>query len=178
MSTRTRSIATATAALAGTVLVTGCTVAGTGSADPSAVAAYQSTIAASRAAAAESARVSACAAWETNVDTRLVATRATTAFTKDPNWQWDGIAGLVNAELAAIETESGKLPGIVATPNLQESLKTLFSQYKTKLDAYGVALRADAQARGSGDQTWPKRNPASSAMVDTLERIEAVCPSR
>lgn len=166
----------AVAVLAGASVLAGCTVPGSGSASPSDIAAYETTIASSRAAAAASALTSACTAWSQNIDTRLVASRATTAFTKTPGWQWDGIAGLVNAELAAVATESSKLPGIIGTANLQATVKTLFSDYRTKLDAYGTALRADAQARGSEAQTWAKRNPAAESLVAATKAIEAACP--
>ncbi|TWS19113.1 hypothetical protein FK529_11390 [Tsukamurella asaccharolytica] len=82
----------------------------------------------------------------------------------------------MNAELAAVATESGKLPGIIGTANLQPTVKTLFSDYRTKLDAYGTALRADAQARGSEAQTWAKRNPAMEALVTAIQAIEKACP--
>ncbi|TWS23378.1 hypothetical protein FK268_13890 [Tsukamurella sputi] len=172
----TRIAGPAVAAFAGASVLAGCTVAGDGSASPSDVAAYQTTIASSRAAAAASALSSACTTWSQNLSTRLVASRATAAFTKTPGWQWDGIAGLVNAELAAVATESGKLPGIIGTANLQPTAKTLFTDYRTKLDAYGEALRADAQARGSEAQTWAKRNPASETLIAAEKAIQATCP--
>ena len=154
----------------------GCgSVAGTGSADPQDVAAYQSTIASSRAAAAAAAGKSACASWEAGDDTRSGASRATVNFTKDPKWTWDGITGLLNAEFAAITTEAGRLPGIIATENLAPTIKTAITDYKTKLDAYADGLRADQAARGSGDNTWVKSNPAFSALGDSASAVRRVC---
>lgn len=174
----TRSAAAGVAGvLAGAALFAGCSVPGTGSADPSDVAAYETTIAASRAAAAATARTTACTAWTTNINVRLVASRATAAYTKTPGWKWDGITPLVNAELAAIATESGKLPGIIATPNLAPTLTTLFTDYKAKLDAYATGLRADSQARGTEEQTWPKRNAAVTPLIDAETATSKACPS-
>ncbi len=154
----------------------GCgSVPGTGSADPQDVAAYQSTIASSRAAAAAAAGKSACASWQSGYDTRIVASRATVAFTKDPKWTWDGITGLLNAEFAAIATETGKLPAIIATENLAPTIKTSITDYKTKLDAYAEGLRADQAARGSGDATWVKSNPAFSALGDSASAVRRAC---
>lgn len=154
----------------------GCgSVAGTGSADPQDVAAYQSTIASSRAAAAAAAGKSACSSWQSGYDTRIVASRATVAFTKDPKWTWDGITGLINAEFAAIATETGRLPGIIATENLAPTIKTAITDYKAKLDAYNDGLRADQAARGSGENTWVKSNPAFSALGDAASAVRRVC---
>ncbi|MBS4101137.1 hypothetical protein [Tsukamurella paurometabola] len=154
----------------------GCgSVSGTGSADPQDVAAYQSTIASSRAAAAAAAGKSACASWQSGYDVRVVASRATVNFTKDPKWTWEGITGLLNAEFAAITTETNKLPGIIATENLAPTIKTSISDYKTKLDAYSEALRADQSARGSGDATWSRSNPAFTALNDAATAVKRIC---
>ena len=160
------------------VALAGCaSVPGTGSADPQDVAAYQSTIAASRAAAAAAAGKSACASWQAGYDIRIVASRATVAFTKDPKWTWDGITTLLNAELAAIDTESGKLPGVIATAQPAASILTAITDYKSKLDAYGAALRVDQAARASGDATWAKSNPAFDALGTAATAVKRVCPS-
>ena len=127
------------------------------------------------AAAAAAAGKSACASWQSGYDTRIVASRATVNFTKDPKWTWDGITGLLNAEFAAITTEAGRLPGIIATENLAPTIKTAITDYKTKLDAYADGLRADQAARGSGDNTWVKSNPAFSALGDSASAVRRVC---
>lgn len=169
---------TAAAVATGVSLVSlaGCAaVPGTGSANPRDIAAYQSTIAASRAAAAAAAGKSACASWTSGNDVRVVASRATVAFTKDPKWTWDGISGLLNAELAAIGTESGKLPSIISTAQPAASIQTAITDYKTKLDAYGDALRVDQSSRASGDSTWAKSNPAYDALNTSTSAVKRVC---
>ncbi|WP_248489436.1 hypothetical protein [Tsukamurella sp. PLM1] len=157
-------------------VLAGCaTVPGTGSADPQDVAAYQSTIAQSRAAAAAAAGRSACSSWQSGYDVRVVASRATVAYTKDPKWTWDGIQNTLNAELAAIATETGKLPAIIATENLAPTVKTTMTDYKAKLDAYAEALRADQSARGSGDATWTKGNPAYTTLNTAATAVRNAC---
>ncbi len=164
------------AAGAALTALAGCgTVAGTGSADPQDVAAYQSTIAASRAAAAAAAGKSACSSWRAGYDVRLVASRATVAYTKDPKWTWDGITGLLNAELAALDTEAGKLPAIITTSEPAAAIHTALTDYKTKLDAYNAALRQDQAARGSGTSTWVKSNPASDALDKSASAVKTAC---
>lgn len=169
---------------AGTALVIGAavaalagcgTVAGTGSADPKDVAAYQTAVSASRAAAAASAGKSACSSWQSGYDTRVVASRATVAFTKDPKWTWDGITGLLNAELAALDTEAGKLPAIIATAQPAAKIHTAITDYKAKLDTYNAALRQDRATRGSGGDTWTKSNPASDALDAAAKAIRNIC---
>lgn len=156
--------------------LSGCAaVPGAGSADPQDVAAYQSTIAASRAAAAAAAGKSACSSWRAGYDVRIVASRATVAYTKDPKWTWDGISGLLNAELAALGTESGKLTSVLTTAQPAASVHTAILDYKTKLDAYTEALRADQAARGSGDATWPKSNPAFSSLGTAYTAVNRAC---
>ncbi|RDB48915.1 hypothetical protein, partial [Tsukamurella tyrosinosolvens] len=118
---------------------------------------------------------SACASWQSGYDTRIVASRATAAFTKDPKWNWDGITGTLNAEFAAIATETGRLPGIIATENLAPTIKTAITDYKTKLDAYADSLRADQAARGSGDNTWVKSNPAYTSLTQSASNVRSAC---
>ncbi|CAM3844192.1 hypothetical protein TSST111916_10100 [Tsukamurella strandjordii] len=167
----------ALAVIGAVAALAGCaTVPGTGSANPSDVAAYQTTLASSRAAAADSAGKSACRAWRAGYDTRRPASEATITFTKgDPYWTWEGIAGLMSANFAAIATETGKLPAIITTADPNPSIRALLVDYKSKLDAYADALRADQAARGAEDQTWPKTNPANSALTAAANALIASC---
>jgi hypothetical protein len=178
MTGNSRRIAGALATASALAALAGCaSVPGTGGANPTDVAAYQSTIASSRAAAAAEAGKSACASWKAGYDARIVATRATVAFTKNPGWNWDTITGTLNAEQASIATESGKLPAVLTTAQPNPSVHTLLTDYKTKLDAYGQALRTDQAARGIEDQTWTKSNPARSELIASTNTLSSACPN-
>ncbi|MGZ9827522.1 hypothetical protein ACXYTP_11475 [Tsukamurella ocularis] len=172
-----RGRAGATLAVGASLLaLAGCgSVAGTGTADSQDVAAYQSTIASSRAAAAAAAGKSACASWQSGYDTRVVATRATAAFTKDPKWNWDSISGVLNAEFAALETETGKLPSIISTAQPSATVHTAIVEYKSKLDAYTAAMRSDQAARATGEATWEKTNPAAKVLDTAVSGVRRAC---
>ncbi|TWS23379.1 hypothetical protein FK268_13895 [Tsukamurella sputi] len=176
---RTRPVRRGAAAIAGAaalISLAACTpVAGSGSAQPTDVAAYQSTVASSRAAAAAAAKTSACTAWRAAFDKRNPLTDATIAATKDGKWTWDSIGPAINAELAAIATESGTLPGIVATPDLAPTIRTLMTDYKTKLDAYGEGLRADQAARSTSTDSWSRSNPALDALQTVTNNVQGIC---
>ncbi|ADG80009.1 Lipoprotein OS=Tsukamurella paurometabola (strain ATCC 8368 / DSM / CCUG 35730 / CIP 100753/ JCM 10117 / KCTC 9821 / NBRC 16120 / NCIMB 702349 / NCTC 13040)OX=521096 GN=Tpau_3425 PE=4 SV=1 [Tsukamurella paurometabola] len=175
MAGKTRRIAAALLA-AGTVTLTGCaTVPGTGSADPTAVQAYESTLASSRAEAAASAAKSACASWRTGYDTRFAATKAMADYTRTPGANWDGITPTLDANIAAIATESGKLPGIITTADPNPNIRGLLVDYKTKLDAYGDGLKADRITRGTEDKTWAKAGPAEAALASSARALRSAC---
>lgn len=158
------------------VSLAACTpVVGSGTAQPSDVAAYQSTVASSRAAAAASAKTTACAAWRAAFDKRDAVTDSTVAATKGGNWTWDSIAPAISSELAAIATESGTLPGVIATADLAATIRTLMSDYKTKLDAYGEALRADQAARSGAPGSWSRSNPALDALQTVADNVKGTC---
>jgi hypothetical protein len=172
----TRRGAASIAGAAALVSLAACTpVVGSGSAQPSDVAAYQSTVAASRAAAAASAKTSACSAWRAAYDKRNAVTDSTIAATKGGNWTWDSIGPSINAEVAAIATESGTLPGVIATPDLAATIRTLITDYKTKLDAYGEALRADQAARSQSTDSWSRSNPALDALQTVADNVKGTC---
>lgn len=157
------------------VAATGCApVAGSGSAAGSDVSAYQSTIASSRAAAAAAAKTSTCTAWRAGYDARNTQTDATVEATQGGDWNWDSIGPALQTELAGIATESGKLPALIATPDLAPTLKTVISDYKTKLDAYGEALRADQTARAT-TSAWARSNPALKALDTVARNIMGIC---
>ncbi|MDP0398100.1 hypothetical protein [Tsukamurella strandjordii] len=163
-------MATTTAALAGCA-----TVPGTGSADSAAVSAYQSTLAASRAEVAATAGKSACTAWRSGYDVRMVATKAMNDYTKSPGSNWNGITPTLDANVAAVATESGKLSGVITTAEPNPSIQALITDYRAKLDAYGSAIKVDQAARGLGDQSWPKTAPAEIALLAATDALTVTC---
>lgn len=175
-STRRRRTGAALLIVGAAALATaGCTpVEGSGSAAASEVAAYQSTIAASRAAAAASAKTSACTSWRSGYDVRNAQTDATVKATQDGDWNWDSIGPALQTEIAGIATESGKLPAVIATADLAPTLKTVIGDYRTKLDAYGEALRADQTARAT-TSAWARSNPALKELDTVARNIMGIC---
>ncbi len=156
--------------------VAGCApVQGSGSAAPSDVTHYQSAVSSSRAAEAAAAAKSACASWRSGYEVRRVATRAMVDYTHTPDANWDGIVPTLNGNVAAVTTESGKLPAVIATAQPSPNVHTLLIDYKTKLDAYGSALKADQAARGEGERSWVKAEPAERALLNAEDALEGAC---
>lgn len=116
--------------------------------------------------------------WANNRAPRLAASRATVKFTKDPNWNWGGIAPLLDTEQNAIRVELGTLPGTINRAAASPQLATALRAYRARLAEYGTALAADRAARASGAATWAKSNPAyqrvtaaNNAICDVAKRL-------
>ncbi len=168
-----RHVAALVSGLAVVMGVAGCAtdVQGTGTADAGAVSAYQSAVAVANAATA----ASVCADWNTGYTTRLVATKATVAFTDNSSWTWAGIIPLIDSEQTAITTENTALNGLVTRAAVKPDVQHALQDYQAKLTAYSAALTTDTTAKGTGTATWPHVRPASSALEDSADAVRSVC---
>ncbi|MCS3778526.1 hypothetical protein [Tsukamurella ocularis] len=109
--------------------------------------------------------------WIANRAPRANATKAAAQFTKNPKWQWDGIQPLINAELAAIRTEQGTLPGTINRAATVPTVANALRAYQARLAEYATALNNDRNARGTGDRTWPTSNPASTRLSSASQAV-------
>lgn len=102
--------------------------------------------------------------WIANRTPRVNATKAAAQYTKNPQWRWDGIQPLINAELAAIRTEQGTLPGTINRAATVPTVANALRAYQARLGEYAAALNNDRNARGTGDRTWPTANAAGKRL--------------
>jgi hypothetical protein len=176
--TRThRTIVKVASALTLVGVLSGCAIdeAGNATSDPKDVAKYAASVSASRAATVAKTVSSVCQQWDDNYETRRAKTRATTNFTKTSGWTWAGILPLVSAEISAINTEADALSALITQAAVKAALATTLSTYRDSLTAYGAALQADTNARGSEDNTWPKSNPAGRTLASSITEVQSVC---
>ncbi|GAA4390323.1 hypothetical protein GCM10023147_18130 [Tsukamurella soli] len=116
-----------------------------------------------------------CTDWNTAYTTRLAASNATVAFTKNSSWTWDGIQATIATEQSAIQTETGVLDGLITRASVKSDLQAALQDYRAKLTAYSSALQADNAARGTGTATWERSNPASDALAASARSVRSVC---
>lgn len=109
--------------------------------------------------------------WIANRAPRANATKAAAQFTKNPKWQWDGIQPLINAELAAIRTEQGTLPGTINRAATVPTVANALRAYQARLGEYAAALNNDRNARGTGDRTWPTANAAGKRLSTASQAV-------
>ena len=112
--------------------------------------------------------------WQVHRSTRLKARLKAVEFTKDAKWTWDGIQPVLDGELAATRAEIGTLPATINRAAGNKPFADALRTYQARLTEYAAALDADRQARGSGDATWPKSNPANVKVTEAGRTVIAL----
>lgn len=116
-----------------------------------------------------------CHEWARNGQVRVEKSNASAAFSRNPNWRWDGIAPLIHSENAAIRTESAALPALISRAAGRPAVASALQNYRVALDQYGAAKIADLNARGYDENSWPRSRPATQRVNAASKAVDSAC---